>query len=94
MNRKYNQTVKDHSTSKYQRHIQEIFEELVREKNKTLVVTFNSTLRYTNIVLSIISCFFHTYVDQIYRSKLEIKDTKEFVSYLGRMLTNVFHTNC
>lgn len=57
---------------------------LMREKNKTLDVTFYSTLRYIDDVLSINNNYFHSYVNSIYPSELEMKDTKNltYVSYL------------
>ena len=67
----------------------EFIQKLVREKNKSLAVAFNSTFRYIDDVLSINNCYFHTYVDSIYPSELEIKDTTESassVSYLDILL--------
>jgi hypothetical protein len=49
----------------------------VIEKNKPFAVAFNSTFRYIDDVLSIINSQFHSYVDSIYPSELEIKDTTE-----------------
>ena len=43
-------------------------------------MAFNLTLRYIDDVLSINNCYFHTYVDSIYPSELEIKDTTESAS--------------
>ena len=52
-------------------------------------MTFNSTFRYIDDVLSIINNAFHSYVDSIYPSELEIKDTTESsmsASYLDILL--------
>lgn len=59
----------------------EFYQKLIREKNKSLAVIFDSTFGYIDDVLSIKNCFFHTYVDSRYPSELEIKDTTD-VSYL------------
>jgi hypothetical protein len=59
------------------------------EKNKPLAVAFNSTLRYIDDVLSINNDRFHSYVDSIYPSELEIQDTTESstsASYLDVLL--------
>lgn len=51
-------------------------------------------IRY--IVLSIKNCYFHTYVDSINPSKLEIKDTKKYapsVSYLDILLKRDIDSN-
>ena len=53
----------------------EFIQKLVREKNKTLAVAFNSTFRYIDDVLSINNVNFHSYVNSIYPCELEIKDT-------------------
>jgi hypothetical protein len=50
---------------------------LLHEKNKPLVVAFNSTFRYINDVLLINNNQFHSYVDCICLNELEIKDTTE-----------------
>jgi hypothetical protein len=55
------------------KHIQK----LLHEMDKPLVVTFNSTFRYIDDVLSINYDRFHSYVDSIYPHELEIKDTTE-----------------
>jgi hypothetical protein len=47
------------------------------EKIKPLAVAFNSTIRYIDYALSINNDQFHSYVDSIYPSELEIKDTIE-----------------
>lgn len=62
----------------------EFIQKLVQENNKALVVAFNSTFRYTDDVWSI-NNYFHSYVNSIYSSELEIKDTTDSeisVSYL------------
>jgi hypothetical protein len=68
---------------------QNSFKKLLHEKNNPLAVAFNSTFRYINEVLSINNDQFHSYVDSIYLSELEIKDTKEsstLASYLDVLL--------
>jgi hypothetical protein len=55
----------------------EFIQKLLQEKNKAPAVAFNSTFRYIDDVLSINNDQFHSYVDSIYPSKLEIKDTTE-----------------
>jgi hypothetical protein len=55
----------------------EFIRKLLHEKNKPLAVTFNSTFRYIDDVLSINNDQFHSYVDSIYPSQLEIKDNSE-----------------
>jgi hypothetical protein len=67
----------------------EFIQELLHEKNKPLALAFNSTFRYIDDVLSINNDQFHSYVDFIYPSKLEIKDTTESstsASYLDLLL--------
>jgi hypothetical protein len=52
-------------------------------------VAFNSTFRYIHNVLSINNDQFHSYVDSIYPSELEIKDTPKSstsASYLDVLL--------
>jgi hypothetical protein len=52
-------------------------------------VAFNSTFRYIDDVLSINNDRFHSYVDSIYPSELEIKDTIESsisASYLDGLM--------
>ena len=54
-----------------------------------LAVAFNSTFRYIDDVLSINNDQFNSYVDSIYPSELEIKDTTESstsASYLDVLL--------
>jgi hypothetical protein len=48
----------------------------MHKKNKTLVVAFNSTFRYIVDVLSINNDQFHSYVDSMYPSELEIKNSE------------------
>ena len=55
----------------------EFVQNLLCEKKKSLAMTFNLTFRYIDNVLSINNSYFHTYVDLIYPSELEIKDTTE-----------------
>jgi hypothetical protein len=53
-------------------------------------MTFNSTFRYIDDVLSINNDQFHSYADFIYPNELEIKDTTESSisdSYLDVLLT-------
>jgi hypothetical protein len=67
----------------------EFIQKLLHEKNKSFAVVFNSTFRYINTVLSINNDQFHSYVDSIYPSELEIKDTTESstsASYLDLLL--------
>ena len=67
----------------------EFIQKLLREKKKSLAVTFNSTFRYIDDVLSINNDSFHSYVDLIYPCELEIKDTTESstsASYLDILL--------
>ena len=54
-----------------------MFENLLCEKKKSLAMTFNLTFWYIDNVLSINNSYCHTYVDLIYPSELEIKDTTE-----------------
>jgi hypothetical protein len=55
----------------------EFIQKLLHEKKKYLDVAFNSTFRYIDDVLSINNNQFHSYVDSIYPSELEIKDTTQ-----------------
>ena len=67
----------------------EFIQKLLHEKNKPLAVAFNSTFRYIDDVLSINNDQFNSYVDSIYPSELEIKDTTESstsASYLDVLL--------
>jgi hypothetical protein len=74
---------------------------LLHEKNKPLAVALNSPFRYIDDVLSINNDQFHSYVDSVYPSELEIKDTTEsstsasyidvsFNIYVGSKLTTQF----
>jgi hypothetical protein len=67
----------------------EFIQKLLHEKNKSFAVSFNLTFRYIDNVLSINNDRFHSYVDSIYPSELEIKDTTESstsASYLDVLL--------
>jgi hypothetical protein len=67
----------------------EFIQKLLQEKNKPLAVAFNSTFRYIDDVLSINNDQIHSYIDSIYPSGLEIKDTTESstsASYLNVLL--------
>jgi hypothetical protein len=67
----------------------EFVQKLLHEKKKFLAVAFNLTFRYIDDVLSTNNDRFHSYVDSIYPSELEIKDTTESctsVSYLNVLL--------
>jgi hypothetical protein len=55
----------------------EFIQKLLHENNKPLVVAFNLTFRSINDVLSINNDHFHSHVDSLYLSELEIKDTTE-----------------
>lgn len=61
----------------------------MQEKIKALAVAFNSKFRYINDVSFINNCYFHSYVNTIYLSELEIKyttDSKTSVTYLVILL--------
>lgn len=60
-----------------------VFKDLqcINEKKKQLAV--NSTFSYIDDALSINKCYFHSYVDSIYPSESEIKDTTQSASYLN-----------
>jgi hypothetical protein len=67
----------------------DFIQKLLHEKNKPLAVVINSTFRNIDDVLSINNDRFHSYVDSIYPSELEIKDTTESstsASYLDVLL--------
>ena len=67
----------------------EFIQKLLSQKKKKLAVAFNLTFRYIDDVLSINKDNFHTYVNTIYPSELEIKDTTESssqASYLDILL--------
>jgi hypothetical protein len=77
----------------------DFIQKLLHEKNKPLAVAFNSTFKYIDNVLSINNDQFHSYVDSIYLSELEIKDTTESstsASYLenvdagGKLTTQLY----
>lgn len=53
----------------------EFIQKLLQEKNKALDMAFNCTFRYIDDALSINNDNFHFYVNSIYPSDLEIKDT-------------------
>jgi hypothetical protein len=55
----------------------EFIQKHLHEKNRPLAVAFNSTFRYIDDVLSIINDQFDSYVESIYPSEFEIKDTTE-----------------
>jgi hypothetical protein len=59
----------------------EFSQKLLHEKIKPLAVAFNSTFKYIDDVLSINNDRFHSYVDSIYPSELEIKDTTELSTF-------------
>ena len=63
----------------------DFIQELHRKKDKKLTISFNSTFRYIDDVLSLNSSKFGDYVERIYPIELEIKDTTDTVksaSYL------------
>jgi hypothetical protein len=67
----------------------EYVQKLLYKKNKPFAMAFNSTFRYTEDVLLIHNDQFHSFVDSIYQSELEIKSTTEasaFASYLDILL--------
>jgi hypothetical protein len=53
----------------------EFMQTLLHEKKRSLEVVFNWTFRYIDDVLPINNAHFHSYVDSICPSELEIKDT-------------------
>ena len=60
-------------------------QELLRKKDKKLAISFNSTFRFIDDVLSVNNSKFGDYVERIYPIELEIKDTTDTVrsaSYL------------
>ena len=77
-------------------------QEFLRNKDKKLALSFNSTFRYINDVLSLNNSKFGDYVERIYPIELEIKDTTDTVksaSYLdlhleidneGRLKTKLY----
>ena len=56
----------------------EFVQVLLHEKKKTLTATFNITFRYIDVALSIDNNNFHSHVDSIYPSELEIKQNRVF----------------
>ena len=80
----------------------DFMQELLRKKDKKLAISFNSTFRYIDDVLSLNNSKFGDYVDRIYPIELEIKDTTDTVksaSYLdlhleidneGRLKTKLY----
>ena len=77
-------------------------QELLRKKDKKLAISFNSTFRYIDDVLSLNNSKFGDYVERIYLIELEIKDNTDTVksaSYLdlhleidneGRLKTKLY----
>ena len=68
----------------------EFIQKLLSQKKKKLAVAFNLTFRYIDDVLSINNEHFHTYVNMIYPTELEIKDTTDSstkASYLDILLS-------
>ena len=55
----------------------EFIQELLRKKDKKLAISFNSTFRYIDDVLSLNNTKFGDYVERIYPIKLEIQDTTD-----------------
>ena len=80
----------------------DFMQELLRKKDKKLAISFNSTFRYIDDVLSLNNSKFGDYVERIYPIELEIKDTTDTVksaSYLdlhleidneGRLKTKLY----
>lgn len=63
----------------------DFMQELLRKKDKKLAISFNSTFRYIDDVLSLNNSKFGDYVDCIYPIELEITDTTDTIksaSYL------------
>lgn len=50
-----------------------LFKMLCKKRKKTLVLAFNTTFRYIDVVLFINSSFLHSYVNSIYPSVLKLK---------------------
>ena len=77
-------------------------QELLRKKDKKLAISFNSTFRYKDDVLSLNKSKFGDYLERIYPIELEIKDTTDTIksaSYLdlnleidneGRLKTKLY----
>ena len=55
----------------------DFIQELLRKKDKELAVSFNSTFRYIDDVLSLNNTKFGDYVERIYPIELEMKDTTD-----------------
>jgi hypothetical protein len=53
------------------------YEQFIQKLHNLLAVAFNSTFRYIDDILSINNNQFHSYVDSIYPSELEIKETSQ-----------------
>jgi hypothetical protein len=88
-NSHYEDDANNSGTLKIDYYEAEFIQKLLHEKNKPLAVAFNSTFRYIDHVLSINNDQFHSYVDYIYPSELEIKGTTESstsASYLDVLL--------
>jgi hypothetical protein len=74
----------------------EFIQKLLHEKNKPLAVAFNSTFRYSYDLLSINNDQFHSCVNSIYPSELEIKDTTEsstsgsYIDAGGKLTTQLY----
>ena len=63
----------------------DFIQELLRKKDKKLAISFNSTFRYIDNVLSLNNSKFGDYFERIYPIELSIKDTTDIVksaSYL------------
>ena len=81
----------------------DIIQELIRKKDKKLPITFSSTFRYIDDVLSLNNSKFGDQVERIYPIELEIKNTTDTVkstSYLdfhleidneGRLKTKFYY---
>lgn len=50
-----------------------LFKMLCKKRKKTLVLAFNTTFRYIDVVLFINSSLLHSYVNSIYPSVLKLK---------------------
>jgi hypothetical protein len=69
----------------------------LHKKDKPLAVAFNSAFRYIEDVLAINNDQFYSYVDSIYPSELEIKDSTESstsASYLDVLLNIDVELSC
>ena len=54
-------------------------QKLLKKKDKKLAISFNSTFRYIDDVLSLNNSTFGDYVERIYPIEPEIKDTTDTV---------------